>query len=216
MPDRIFAAGAVPVPAMRERMIVGLVSASPMAAFAITLAVSKSLPVAACLAMLAAILVSWWRIATGRSLRMTLAVVAVVAVQVTLATVSGHATNFFLPRLVWTVCWSPVHLVLILIGWPPLGWAVGQLRGEPWAWHRCRVQRRAYQLASLLPWSWATVSMVLSLWLYLHGQVELLAGVEMVDNAIHVVAFLAAWRIARRIIGSHRCEDELVGSKEIS
>lgn len=196
-------------PTLRERLIVGAVSASPMLTFTVALSATKSLAVAVCAAVAAAIAVCCWRIATKRPMRTTVAVVVVVALQVMLATFSGNAMNFFLPRLAWMAVWSPVQLVLILLGRPPLGWAVGQLRGEPWAWRRCRVQRRAYSVASLLPWSLATLEMVVALWLYAHGHVALLGGTEMLTNAIHLGAFIVAWRIAVRLIGAHRCPDPL-------
>jgi ferredoxin len=197
----------VPNPALRERLLVGAVSAAPIGTFTIAISATSSLVVAAGAALAAALVVSCWRIATRRPWRTTAGVVAVVLLQVTLAAVTGNAANFFLPRILWTVVWSPVHLVLILAGRPPLGWAVGQLSGDPQGWRQCAVQRRAYTLASLLPWSLATVEMVVALWLYTHGQVALLGGTEMLTNGMHLLAFLAAWRIAVRLMGTHRCED---------
>lgn len=191
----------------RERLIVGAVSASPILTFTVAISATSSLTVAVCAAAAAVIAVCWWRIATRRPARVTVGILAVVALQVALATLSGNPANFFLPRIAWMVVWSPAHLVLILIGRPPLAWAVGQLRGEPWAWRRCRVQRRAYMLASLLPWSLATLETVVALWLYAHGHVALLGGAEILTNALHLAAFLLAWRIAVRLIGTHRCPD---------
>jgi len=200
-------AAVSPIPALRERLLVGAVSAAPIATFTVGFTASRSLVVAAGAALAAALVVSCWRIATRRPMLTTVAVVAVVVLQVTLAAVSGNAANFFLPRILWMVCWSPVQLVLILIGRPPLAWAVGRLSGKPGEWRRCAVQRRAYSVASLLPWSLATVEMVVALWLYMHGHIALLGGTEMLINGVHLLAFLAAWRIALRLIGSHRCDD---------
>lgn len=193
-------------PALRERLLVGAVSALPIGTFTVAFSASGSLVVAAGAALAAALAVTCWRIATRRPARTTAAVLVVVLVQVTLASVTGNAANFFLPRILWMVLWSPVQLVLILIGRAPLGWAVGQLSGDPRTWRNCAVQRRAYSLASLLPWSLATLELVAVLWLYANGHIALLGGTEMVINGLHLLAFLAAWRIAKRLVGPHRCE----------
>lgn len=194
-------------PALRERLVVGMVSVSPMLTFTVLISTTKSLDAAACAAVAVAVAVSCWRILTGRPMRTTLAVLAGVAVQVTFATASGNAANFFLPRIAWMLFWSPVQLVLILLGRAPLGWAVARLRGQPRTWRQCLVRRRAYSLASLLPWSLATLEMVVALWLYAHGRVALLGGTEVLTNAVHLLAFVAAWRIAVRLIGTHDTDD---------
>lgn len=206
MADRTNTSDAAP--ALRERLVVGAVSVSPMLTFTVLISTTKSLTAAACAALIAAVTVSVWRVLTGRPARTTVAVIAGVVLQVTFATVSGDAVNFFLPRLAWMVLWSPMQLVLILIGRAPLGWAVARLRGQPRTWRQCSVRRRAYSLASLLPWSLATLEMVVALWLYAHDRVALLGGTEVVTNVVHLLAFVAAWRIAVRLIGTHDGPDQ--------
>lgn len=205
MADRTTASDAAP--ALRERLIVAMVSVSPMLTFTVLISATTSLTAAVCAALAVAVAVCCWRVSTGRPMRTTLAVIAGVALQVTLATTTGDAANFFLPRIAWMVFWSPVQLVLILLGRAPLGWAVARLRGQPRTWRQCLVRRRAYSLASLLPWSLATLEMVVALWLYAHGRVALLGGTEVLTNLVHLLAFVAAWRIAVRLIGTHDSPD---------
>jgi hypothetical protein len=50
--------------------------------------------------------------------------------------------------------------------------------------------------------------MVVALWLYAHGRVALLGGTEVLTNAVHLMAFVAAWRIAVRLIGTHDSPDD--------
>ncbi|MFG2494539.1 DUF3159 domain-containing protein [Streptomyces caniferus] len=190
---------------IRRRLRSGIIDVAPILGFTLSLSlthqVAVALPVALALGAGCCIL----RLVRRESVWRTLGVVGVVGIGGALATGTGQATSFFAPSLVMHCAMAVATPVMLLLGWPPLGLAVGLLTGEKTRWRRCRVRRRGFIRGNLVVMAGSYALLALQLSLFLSGQAVALGAVETLGPVVMALSTLLGWRVYRRCVGTHRC-----------
>ncbi|MFH8628414.1 DUF3159 domain-containing protein [Streptomyces lydicus] len=122
-----------------------------------------------------------------------------------LAALTGRATSFFVPSLVMHCVMAVATPVMLLLGWPPMGLAMGLITGERTGWRRCPVRRRGFIRGNLAIMAGSYGLLALQLPLFLSGQAVALGTVETLGPVVLALSTLLGWRVYRRVVGTHRC-----------
>ncbi|GGU49245.1 hypothetical protein GCM10010211_11700 [Streptomyces albospinus] len=101
---------------------------------------------------------------------------------------------------------SLVTPVLLLLGRPPMGLAVGLITGERTRWRRCAVRRRAFSKGNLVILAGHVVMPAVQLPLFFSGQAVALGAVDVFGPIVLALTALLGWRVYRSCVGTHRCE----------
>ncbi|CRK61229.1 PROBABLE CONSERVED INTEGRAL MEMBRANE ALANINE AND LEUCINE RICH PROTEIN [Alloactinosynnema sp. L-07] len=143
-------------------------------------------------AVVAAALVSGYRLATGARVTAALGGLAAVIAAALIVIYTGRAEDFFLVRLLVNIASGLAWALSILIRWPLLGVVVGALLGQKTRWRGDPDLLRAYGRAS---WVWVfgqyTVRTLVFGALWLSGNVVAL-GVAQVALSWPLVALVVA------------------------
>jgi len=102
-------------------------------------------------AVVVAIVLGVFRLATGKRPRSVLFGLLGVAVAALIALRTGRAADFFLVQIASNAASALAWAVSIVIRWPLLGVVVGTALGQKTAWRKDRDLMRGYQRAS---WAW--------------------------------------------------------------
>ncbi|MFD5384357.1 DUF3159 domain-containing protein [Streptomyces sp. NPDC127074] len=191
--------------AARDRLRAAVVDVAPVFGFTVSFAVTHQLTVALLLALAAAAGVSVYRMVCREPVWRALAVLGLVCVQGALAAKTGQATDFFLPNLVMHSVMAVAQAVLMLLGWPPMGLAVGLITKERTGWRRCTVRRRAFNKGNLVILTASLVMLAVQLSLYLSGQAVALGTADAFGLPVVALSALLGWRVYRRALGDHHC-----------
>ncbi|WP_310720742.1 DUF3159 domain-containing protein [Streptomyces lydicus] len=203
------AAGA----AIRGRLRSGVLDVAPVLGFTVSLSLTHRVAVALPVALAVGAAGCVVRLVRGEPVRRTLGVIGIVGVGGALAALTGQATSFFVPSLVMHCVMAVATPVLLLLGWPPMGLAVGLITGERTAWRRCPVRRRGFIRGNLAIMAGSYVLLALQLPLFLSGQAVALGTVETLGPVVLALGTLLGWRVYRRVVGTHRCPDSHPGAE---
>lgn len=201
---------------VRHRLRDAAIDVAPVFGFTVSFALTHRVVVALALAVVTGVGVCGYRLMRGESVRRALAVLGLICVGGALAARSGEATDFFLPSLVMHCAMSVVTPVLLLLGWPPMGLAVGLVTGERTRWRRCAVRRRAFTKGNLVILGAHVAMLAVQIPLFWSGQAVALGVVDVFGPIVLALGVLLAWRIYRRGVGTHCCEVPGVSGIEIS
>lgn len=174
----------------------------PAAGFVVGwLVAGQSIGAGAAAAVLAALLVSGWRLRRGDKPRAVLIGLLGVCLAALIALRTGRAQDFFLLQLLSNGASALAWAVSIVIRWPLLGVVVGGVLGQRTRWRRDPVLLRAYQRGS---WVWVlqyVVRVAVFLPLYAAGEVVAL-GVARVALTWPLVAgcLAVSWWVVRRAL----------------
>ncbi|MHB6905780.1 DUF3159 domain-containing protein [Streptomyces sp. CB02959] len=192
--------------AVRRRLRDAVIDVAPVFGFTVGFALTHRVVVALAPAVVAGVGICVYRLVRGERVRRALAVLGLMGVGGVLAACSGQATHFFLPALVVHCVMTVVTPVLLLLGWPPMGLAVGLITGERTRWRRCAVRRRALSRGNLVMLAGHVVMLSVQLPLFFSGQAVALGAVDVFGPIVLALTALLGWRIYRRGVGTHRCE----------
>ncbi|MFI5522275.1 DUF3159 domain-containing protein [Streptomyces platensis] len=195
--------------AVRRRLRSTAVDVVPVLAFTFSFGLTHRLTVALALAVALGAGVCIYRVVRGEPKRGPLVALGFVCVQGVLAARSGQATNFFLPELTVNCVMVVVTPVLLVLGWPPMGLAVGLITGERTGWRRCTVRRRAFTRGNLVMLAGHVLVVSVELPLFLSGQAVALGSVHVFGPVVLALGALLGWRVYRRTVGPHRCGTHL-------
>ncbi len=199
--------------AIRGRLCSGLLDVAPVLGLTLSLSFTHRVAVALTVALTAGAGGCVVRLVRGEPVRRTLGVVGVVGVGGALAALTGQATSFFVPSLVMHCAMAVATPVMLLLGWPPMGLAVGLITGERTGWRRCPVRRRGFIRGNLAIMAGSYVLLAIQLPLFLSGQAVALGTVETLGPVVLALSTLLGWRVYRRVVGTHRCLDNHVSAK---
>ncbi|MFJ9855220.1 DUF3159 domain-containing protein [Streptomyces sp. NPDC101150] len=197
------AAGA----AIRGRLRSGALDVAPVLGFTLSLSLTHRVAVALTVALTVGAGGCVVRLVRGEPVRRTLGVIGIVGVGGALAALTGQATSFFIPSLVMHCVMAVATPVMLLLGWPPMGLAVGLLTGERTSWRRCPARRRGFIRGNLVILAGSYVLLAIQLPLFLSGQAVALGAVETFGPVVLALSTLLGWRVYRRVVGTHRCLD---------
>ncbi len=163
------------------------------------LAAGRSIGVGAAVAVLAAVVVSAWRLRRGDRPRAVLIGLLGVCVAALIALRTGRAEDFFLLQLLSNAASALAWAVSIVVRWPLLGVVVGAVLGQRTRWRRDPALLRAYGRGS---WVWVlqyVLRVAVFLPLYAAGQMVAL-GVARVALTWPLVAacLTVSWWVIRR------------------
>ena len=130
---------------------------------------------AAAVAIAAGVIVAAWRVRKGQQIVYAGAGIVAVAFAAWLAVNSDRPENYFLPGIWSTFGWAAGALVSILIKRPLSSWTSWAYRQWPLRWYWRDDVRPAYSYVSWFWFAYFLIRGVVSLWLYLAGQPEVLA-----------------------------------------
>jgi hypothetical protein len=130
---------------------------------------------AASIAIAAGVLVAAWRVRRGQQVVYAVAGIVAVAFAAFLAVRSGRAEDYFLPGVVSSLAWAAGTLLSILVRRPLAMWTSWAYRQWPLSWYLRDDVRPAYSHVSWYWFGYFLVRGIVSLWLYLVEQPELLA-----------------------------------------
>ncbi|MEV0697338.1 DUF3159 domain-containing protein [Saccharopolyspora sp. NPDC050389] len=144
-------------------------------------------------------LIAAWRLYRGaRPVAVLISLLAVV-VGALIASYTGDAADFFLPRLASNGLSALAWMISIAIRWPLLGVVVGAALGQARRWRRDPVLLRAYSRAS---WVWVgqyVVRLVVFIPLWLLGLTGALTIAQVVLTwPLVAVCVAASWWVMRR------------------
>ncbi|WP_329144528.1 DUF3159 domain-containing protein [Streptomyces sp. NBC_01456] len=193
--------------AVRSRLRSGMIDVAPFFGFTLSLAATHRVAVALTVALTVGAGACVVRLVRREPVRRTLGVLGLLCVGGALAATTGQATSFFLPSLVVHCVMAVATPVLLLLGWPPMGLAVGLITGEKTRWRRCPVRRRAFTRGNLAILAGNYATLAIQLPLFLSGQAVALGTVEVFSPIVLAIGTLLGWRIYRRVVGTHRCAD---------
>ncbi|GAA2695805.1 DUF3159 domain-containing protein [Streptomyces lunalinharesii] len=192
---------------IRRRLRSGIIDVAPILGFTVSLSLTHQVAVGLTVALTLGAVGCVLRLVRRESVWRTLGIVGVVGVGGALAASTGQATTFFAPSLVMHCVMAAATPVMLLLGWPPLGLAMGLLTGEKTAWRHCRVRRRAFTKGNLVMMAGSYVMLAIQLPLFLSGQAVALGAVETFGPLVMALSTLLGWRLYRRCVGTHRCVD---------
>ncbi|GAA2695569.1 DUF3159 domain-containing protein [Streptomyces lunalinharesii] len=193
--------------AIRGRLRSGVLDVAPVLGFTLSLSLSHQVAVALTVALTVGVGGCVVRLVRREPVRRTLGVVGVVGAGGALAALTGQATSFFVPSLVMHCVMAVATPVMLLLGWPPMGLAVGLLTGERTRWRRCPVRRRGFVRGNLAIVAGSYALLAVQLPLFLSGQAVALGAVETLGPVVLALGTLLGWRSYRRVVGTHRCLD---------
>ena len=163
------------------------------------LAAGRSIGVGAAVAVLAAVVVSVWRLRRGDRPRAVLIGLFGVCLAALIALRTGRAEDFFLLQLLSNAASALAWAVSIVVRWPLLGVVVGAVLGQRTRWRRDPDLLRAYARGS---WVWVAqyvVRVAVFLPLYAAGQTVALGVARIALTWPLVAACLAvSWWVIRR------------------
>ncbi len=163
------------------------------------LAAGRSIGFGAAVAVLAAVVVSLWRLRRGDRPRAVLIGLLGVCVAALIALRTGRAEDFFLLQLLSNAASALAWAVSIVVRWPLLGVVVGAVLGQRAGWRRDPALLRAYARGS---WVWVgqyVVRVAIFLPLYAAGQTVALGVARVALTWPLVAACLAvSWWVIRR------------------
>jgi hypothetical protein len=163
------------------------------------LAAGRSIGIGAAVAVVAAIVVSLWRLRRGDRPRAVLIGLLGVCVAALIALRTGRAEDFFLLQLLSNAASALAWAVSIVVRWPLLGVVVGAVLGQRTGWRRDPALMRAYARGS---WVWVgqyVVRVAVFLPLYAAGQTVALGVARIALTWPLVAACLAvSWWVVRR------------------
>ncbi len=163
------------------------------------LAAGRSIGFGAAVAVLAAVVVSLWRLRRGDRPRAVLIGLLGVCVAALIALRTGRAEDFFLLQLLSNAASALAWAVSIVVRWPLLGVVVGAVLGQRTGWRRDPALLRAYARGS---WVWVgqyVVRVAIFLPLYAAGQTVALGVARVALTWPLVAACLAvSWWVIRR------------------
>ncbi|MFG2397530.1 DUF3159 domain-containing protein [Streptomyces lydicus] len=191
--------------AIRGRLRSGVLDVAPVLGFTLSLSLTHRVAVALPVALTVGAGGCVVRLVRGEPVRRTLGVIGIVGVGGVLAALTGQATSFFVPSLVMHCVMAVATPVMLLLGWPPMGLAVGLITGERTGWRRCPVRRRGFIRGNLAIMAGSYLLLALQLPLFLSGQAVALGTVETLGPAVLALSTLLGWRVYRRVVGTHRC-----------
>ncbi|MFI9258658.1 DUF3159 domain-containing protein [Streptomyces sioyaensis] len=190
---------------IRRRLRSGIIDVAPILGFTLSLSLTHQVAVALTVALTLGAAGCILRLIRRESVWRTLGIVGVVGIGGALAAGTGQATAFFAPSLVMHCAMAVATPVMLLLGWPPLGLAVGLITGEKTRWRRCRVRRRGFIRGNLVVMAGSYVMLAVQLSLFLSGQAVALGTVETFGPVVMALSTLLGWRVHRRCVGTHRC-----------
>jgi hypothetical protein len=130
---------------------------------------------AAAIAIAAGVVVAAWRVRRGQQIVYALAGIAAVAFAAFLAVRSGRAEDYFLPGIVSALAWAAGTMLSILAKRPLAAWSSWAYRQWPLRWYWRDDVRPAYSHVSWYWFGYFLIRGLVSLWLYLIEQPEILA-----------------------------------------
>lgn len=121
---------------------------------------------------------------------------------------SGHATDFYIPKLLTNLAYGSAYLIGNVVGWPLLGIVLGPLLGENFLWRNDPARKKVYTRAS---WIWVAlffVRIVVQYPIYRSGNVNLLGTVNLaMGYPLFIAAGYLSWLVIKTAPPVHKTLD---------
>lgn len=188
-------------------------SGLPTAVFVIAYVVTSSnLRTSLISAVVAGILIVFWRLIRREPLTQVAAGFAGLAISAWFAARTDNAGNIYLPGMLTNLGYGTAFLVSILVRWPLMGIAMGYLTGEGTSWRRDTDLRRTYAAAT---WIWVGLfygRLVVQAPMYFAGAVELQGIVKIVMGyPLFLGAAYFTYRVLAPVLQRKRAERAAAG-----
>lgn len=132
-----------------------------------------------------------------------LAGLAGVLISFAAVSLTGEGSSYFVPGFFLNAAYSMAHFVALIIGWPLMGFVLGFFRGSLTDWKKHRPLLRAAQLTSIL-WLIIFVSrLVVQVPLYIANNVEALGVARLVMGVpLFAVGVVFTWLVLSKVSDS--------------
>ncbi len=118
---------------------------------------------------------------------------------------SGHATDFYIPKLLTNLAYGSAYLIGNIVGWPLLGLVLGPLLGENFLWRNDPARKRVYTRAS---WIWVALfflRIIVQYPIYKSGNVNLLGTVNLaMGYPLFIAAAYLSWLVIKTAPPVHK------------
>jgi len=113
---------------------------------------------------------------------------------------SGHATDFYIPKLLTNLGYGSAYLIANLVGWPLLGIVLGPLLGENLEWRSNPERKKMYTRAS---WIWVAMfftRIAVQYPIYRSGNLNLLGTVNLaMGYPLFFAAAYGSWLVIKSV-----------------
>ncbi len=116
-----------------------------------------------------------------------------------LANRTGHAQDFYLPKLFTNLAYGSAYLIANIAGWPIMGLLLGPILGENFLWRKHPARKRVYTRAG---WLWVALffgRIAVQYPIYRSGNVNLLGTVNLaMGYPLFILTAWGTWMIVKQ------------------